>query len=61
MTDDVTFRSHFRVRPFRIFVTNKYYENRDEYHSWGLEQPYSLEEYIRKNLKLLKQLYREEQ
>jgi len=60
MADNTPFVKPFRARPFRIFVTNKYYENRDEYASMGQEQPHSLEEYIKSNLKLLKQLYREE-
>ena len=48
----------WRPRKFRAFVTNKYFENRDEYHFHGQQQPYTFEEYVRNNLSLLKQLYR---
>jgi hypothetical protein len=45
-------------KPFRAFVTNQYYENREEYLSCGQTQPYTLEEYVRKNISLLKEKYR---
>ena len=48
----------WRPRKFRAFVTNKYYENRDEYAMHGQRQPHSFDEYWRKNLGLLKDLYR---
>ena len=47
-----------KKRPFTAFCSNKYYENRDEYTSCGQTQPYTFEEYWRKNLSLLKKLYR---
>ena len=48
-----------KIGPFRAFVSNKYYENRDEYVVHGQKQPYSFDEYWRKNLNLLKNLYRD--
>lgn len=47
-----------KKQKFRAFVTNKYYENRDEYDSAGQRQPYSFKEYVTHNLALLKSLYR---
>jgi hypothetical protein len=46
------------MKPFRAFVTNQYYENREEYVSCGQTQPHTLEEYVRKNISLLKAKYR---
>ena len=43
---------------FRAFVTNMYYENRDEYQSCGQQQPHTFEEYVRENISLLKEKYR---
>ena len=45
-------------KPFRAFVTNKYYENRDEYESSGQVQPHSFEQYLEKNISQLMQEYR---
>jgi len=45
-------------KPFRAFISNKYYENRDEYQSFGQQQPYTFEEYVKNNLSLLKEKYR---
>ena len=56
MTHSHTFT--WRPRKFRTFVTNQYYANRDEYDSCGQQQPYTFEEYVRKNISLLKQKYR---
>jgi len=43
---------------FRAFVTNKYYENRDEYDSAGQTQPHTFKEYVSANLSLLKREFR---
>ena len=48
----------WRPRKFRTFVTNQYYANRDEYDSVGQQQPYTLEQYVRQNIDLLKEKYR---
>ena len=50
--------SSWRPRRFRAFVTNEYYANRDEYDFHGQVQPYTLEEYVRQNIDLLKEKYR---
>ena len=45
-------------KPFRAFVTNKYYENRDEYESSGQVQPHSFEQYLKANISRLMKEYR---
>ena len=45
-------------KPFRAFCYNCYYENRDEYDSFGQHQPFSFEQYVRENISLLKEKYR---
>ena len=45
-------------KPFRAFVTNQYYENREEYESCGQPQPHTFEEYVSKNILELKAKYR---
>ena len=50
--------NYIRPRRFRTFVTNRYYENRDEYDGFQQVQPHSFEEYVSKNLNLLKDQYR---
>jgi hypothetical protein len=45
-------------KPFRAFITQQYYENRDEYDAARQQQPHTFEEYIRKNISLLKAKYR---
>lgn len=45
-------------RPFRAFVTNEYYANRDEYDSVGQTQPYTFDEYVWRNISALKAKYR---
>ena len=47
-----------KKRPFYSFCQNQYYENRDEYDSAGQVQPYTFEEYVSKNISLLKAKYR---
>jgi len=49
---------YVRPRRFRVFCTNFYYENRDEYDGYLQVQPHSFEEYVRENLALLKDQYR---
>jgi len=49
---------HWRPRLFRAFVTNKYYENRDEYHHIGQQQPYTFAQYYAQNKHMLKQEFR---
>jgi hypothetical protein len=50
----------YRWKPslFRAFVTNRYYENRDEYHSIGQQQPYTFAEYYRNNINDLRKSFR---
>mgnify|MGYP001281219536 FL=1 len=48
----------WRRRPFRAFITNQYYANRDEYFAVGQQQPHTFEEYVSKNISLLKAKYR---
>ena len=43
---------------FRAFVTSQYYANRDEYDSYGQQQPHSFEQYVTKNLSQLKAKFR---
>ena len=45
-------------KPFRAFITNQYYANRDEYESCGQTQPHTFAEYIKENISLLKEKYR---
>lgn len=45
-------------KPFRTFCYNCYYENRDEYDSFGQQQPFTFEQYVRDNIDLLKAKYR---
>ena len=47
-------------KPFRAFCSEQYYVNRDEYFAFGQHQPHTMEQYIRANLPLLKELYREQ-
>jgi hypothetical protein len=49
---------YIRPRGFRVFCTNQYYANRDEYDGFRQVQPHSFEEYVRENLSLLKDQYR---
>ena len=44
---------------FKTFVTNKYYENRDEYDGAGQTQPHTFQEYVKSNLDLLKQQFKQ--
>lgn len=50
--------SSWRPRPFRAFITNQYYANRDEYDAAGQTQPHTFHEYVRENISLLKAKYR---
>lgn len=50
--------SYVRPRGFRVFCTNQYYANRDEYDGFRQVQPHSFEEYVRANLNMLKDQYR---
>ena len=45
-------------KPFRAFVTNKHYENRDEYESCGQTQPHTFEQYLKANISQLMAKYR---
>jgi len=51
-------RSYVRPRRFRVYCTNKYWENRDEYEGFQQVQPHSFEEYVRANLNSLKEGFR---
>ena len=48
----------WRPRKFRAFVTNQYYENRDEYAAAGQVQPHTFEEYISNNINDLRKKYK---
>ena len=50
--------NYHRPRSFRVFCTNRYWENRDEYDGFCQVQPHSFEEYVSENLNLLKDQYR---
>ena len=47
-----------KPQKFRAFVTNQYWENRDEYDGYGQSQPYTFKQYVRENISLLKAKYR---
>ena len=46
--------NYVRPRLFRVFVTNRYYANRDEYEQAHQQQPYTFEQYVSNNLQDLK-------
>jgi len=48
----------WRARRFRVFVTNQYYANRDEYFDHGQQQPYTFAEYYAQNKSLLRDAFR---
>ena len=50
--------SYVRPRRFRVYCTNQYYANRDEYDGYGQVQPWSFEEYVKDNLAQLKEGFR---
>jgi|AntAceMinimDraft_1070359.scaffolds.fasta_scaffold71641_3 hypothetical protein len=50
--------SYVRVRRFRVFCTNQYWANRDEYDGYRQVQPHSFEEYVRENFVSLKEQFR---
>ena len=49
-----THTNYVRPRLFRVFVTNRYYANRDEYEQAHQQQPYTFEQYVSNNLQDLK-------
>lgn len=53
-----TYKGRFKPSLFRVFCSNKYFENRDEYDRWGGTQPHTLEEFISKNLAELKRQFK---
>ena len=42
--------NRWRPQRFRAFVTNQYYENRDEYFAAGQQQPHTFAEYVSNNI-----------
>ena len=50
--------NYYRPRSFRVFCTNRYWENRDEYDGFRQVQPYSFEEFVSENLSTLKEQFR---
>jgi hypothetical protein len=52
------YKDQFRPRLFRVFVTDQYYANRDEYDSVGETQPYTFEQYVRSHMSMLKAQWR---
>ena len=57
---DLTPQHPFRHKPqlFRVFVTNRYWANRDEYDGVGQQQPYTFEQYVSNNLAQLRKDYK---
>lgn len=57
--DDVWQAPTFPPKPFRIFVTNMYYDCLDEHWDYNQQHPgYTQEEYYLSNKKWLKEEYR---
>ena len=50
--------NRWRPQLFRAFVTNQYFENRDEYESYGQKQPHTFEQYVRDNLDYLRKEFK---
>ena len=50
--------SYVRPRLFRVYCTNQYYANRDEYDGYRQVQPYSFEQYVQRNLDRLREGFR---
>ena len=50
--------NYVRPRLFRVYCTNQYYANRDEYEGFRQVQPHSFEEYVAANLAQLKEGFR---
>jgi len=44
----------WKARMFRVFVTNRYWANRDEYDHSRQQQPYTFEQYVSNNLAQLR-------
>jgi len=55
---EVSIPKQYKMKPFRGFCWTQYFENRDEYDSFGQLQPYSFDEYVRMNISVLKKKYR---
>ena len=50
--------NRWRPQRFRAFVTNQYYENRDEYFAAGQQQPHTFEQYVSNNINYLRQQFK---
>ena len=50
--------NYVRPRLFRVFVTNRYWANRDEYDHAHQQQPYTFEQYVSNNLAQLRKDYK---
>ena len=50
--------NYIRPRLFRVFVTNAYYANRDEYDEVKAKQPHTFNEYVTANLSWLKEEFK---
>ena len=46
--------NYARPRLFRVFVTNRYWANRDEYDGVGQRQPHTFEQYASNNMQQLR-------
>jgi hypothetical protein len=46
--------NYVRPRLFRVFVTNRYWANRDEYDGVGQRQPHTFEQYASNNMAQLR-------
>ena len=49
---------HPPMKPFRAFVTRRYFENRDEYETYNQKQPHTFKEYVWANMSQLRKEYR---
>ena len=56
---DISIPNHRTImKPFRSFVYEMYYMNRDEYEQVGQKQPYTVEEYYLNNKSVIISEYR---
>ena len=50
--------NRWRPQRFRAFVTNQYFENRDEYFAVGQTQPHTFEQYVSNNINDLRKRFK---
>ena len=54
----MTYTSRIKPARFRLWCTQQYYANRDEYDAVGETQPHSFSEYVSANITLLREGFR---